>query len=112
MIIFLFSGILIGSVLVVFFLQNTTPIEVVFLNYELEGSLAIILSIAFAGGVIMTSLFLLPSLISDWLEGARKDRRVKQLEKDLYEAKKREDETKTQTNTEHTSSEEEEKEIT
>ena len=94
MFIFLALGALIGALSVIFFLQNTEPITVIFLNWQLEGLLGIILALAFAGGVMMTALFSLPSLISDWIESTQLRRRIKLLEDNLAEAKKREEGTK------------------
>lgn len=91
MFIFLALGALIGALSVVFFLQNTVPVTVVFLSWQIEGLLGIILALAFAGGVMMTALFSLPSLISDWIESAQLRSRIKKLESDLDEAKKREE---------------------
>lgn len=91
MFIFLILGAVIGALSVVFFLQNTEIISVMFLSFEIESSLAIILAAAFMGGILTTILLSLPSLISDWLEGARLQRRIRQLESELFESKKREE---------------------
>src|SRR5690606_29944611 len=82
---------IIGALSVVFFLQNTETVTVMFLSFEIESSLAIILAAAFMGGILTTILLSLPSLISDWLEGARLERRIRQLERELFETKKREE---------------------
>ncbi len=91
MFIFLVLGALIGALSVVFFLQNTVPVTVMFMSWQIEGLLGIILALAFAGGVMMTALFSLPNIISDWIVSAQLRRRIKQLESDLDEAKKREE---------------------
>jgi len=91
MFIFLILGAIIGALSVVFFLQNTETVTVMFLSFEIESSLAIILAAAFMGGILTTILLSLPSLISDWLEGARLERRIRQLERELFETKKREE---------------------
>ncbi len=91
MFIFLALGALIGALSVVFFLQNTIPVTVMFLSWQIEGLLGIILALAFAGGVMMTALFSLPSIISDWIVSAQLRSRIKKLESDLDEAKKREE---------------------
>lgn len=88
MFIFLILGAIIGSLSVVFVAQNTTPISVTFLSWQIEGSLAIILTITFVGGVLMTALFSIPGLISDWIESARLRRRIRSLEDELAETKK------------------------
>jgi len=100
MFIFLILGAIIGALSVVFFLQNTEIISVMFLSFEIESSLAVILAAAFVGGILTTVLLSLPSLISDWLEGARLQRRIRQLENELFESKKREEEA-TRTDTEY-----------
>lgn len=97
MFIFLILGAVIGALSVVFFLQNTALISVMFLSFEIESSLAIILAAAFIGGILTTVLLSLPSLISDWLEGARLQRRIRQLENELFESKKREEVVRTET---------------
>lgn len=91
MFIFLALGALIGALSVVFFLQNTLPVTVMFLNWQIEGLLGIILALAFAGGVMMTALFSIPSLLSDWILTSQLRSRIKQLENDLADAKKREE---------------------
>lgn len=91
MFIFLALGVLIGSLSVIFFLQNTEPTTVLFLTWQIEGLLGIILMLAFAAGVVMTVLFSLPSYISDWIEFSRLRRQIHKLEEDLHESRKRED---------------------
>lgn len=88
MFIFLILGAIIGALSVVFVAQNTMPISVTFLSWEIEGSLAVILTITFVGGVLMTALFSIPGLISDWIESARLRRRIRSLEEELTEMKK------------------------
>lgn len=88
MFIFLLFGAIIGAFSVVFVAQNTMPISVTFLSWQIEGSLAVVLTITFVGGVLMTALFSIPGLISDWVESARLRRRIKSLEDDLAKIKK------------------------
>lgn len=88
MFIFLLLGAIIGAFSVVFVAQNTMPISVTFLSWQIEGSLAVVLTITFVGGVLMTALFSIPGLISDWVESARLRRRIKVLEEDLAKLKK------------------------
>lgn len=90
MIIFFILGAVVGSLSVVFVLQNTDPVLVTFLSSEIEGSLAIILSLTFLIGALTTVLFLLPSLVSDWIHTSQLKRRIKTLETDLDGAKERE----------------------
>ena len=90
MFIFLILGAIIGSFSVVFVLQNTTPISVMFLSWQIEGSLAAMLMLTFLGGVLTTVLFLVPGFISDWMKTAQLHRRIKDLEKEAADAKERE----------------------
>lgn len=87
MFIFLLLGAMIGAFSVVFVAQNTMPISVTFLSWQIEGSLAVVLTITFVGGVLMTALFSIPGLISDWVESSRLRRRIKVLEEDLAKIK-------------------------
>jgi uncharacterized integral membrane protein len=90
MFIFLILGAIIGSFSVVFVLQNTTAVSVMFLSWQIEGSLAIILTATFVGGVLTTMLFFLPGLLSDWLKTTQMQKRIYSLEKEVAEAKERE----------------------
>ena len=87
MFIFLLLGAIIGAFSVVFVAQNTMPISVTFLSWQIEGSLAVVLTITFVCGVLMTALFSIQGLISDWVESSRLRRRIKVLEEDLAKMK-------------------------
>lgn len=63
MIIFLLIGLLLGAFVVIFALQNLTTITVVFLAWQFEGSLALILVLAVFTGIVMSSLLSLPGVI-------------------------------------------------
>lgn len=66
MIVPLLVGVLLGAVFVVFVLQNTMTIAVTFFNWQLEGSLALILLLTLALGVSITLLVLLPESIRNY----------------------------------------------
>ncbi len=83
---FLILGILLGIVAVLFVLQNTSMITVVFASWQLEGSLALILILTLITGVVVTLLLLLPSFIEDALALSAARRRMKALEADLASA--------------------------
>ncbi len=87
MIIFLILGVLVGAVSVVFVLQNITAVSVSFLAWHLDGSLAVILFLAFASGVLMTLLFLLPSFIRDEFRYSRSKKQIRALQDELATAK-------------------------
>ncbi len=63
MFIFLIIGVLLGAATVVFALQNITTITVVFLNWQFEGSLALIIILAVGVGMLISSLLSLPGAI-------------------------------------------------
>jgi uncharacterized integral membrane protein len=64
MIISLIIGLLLGAVTVVFALQNTASVSVVFLSWTFNGSLALILILAMGVGVVLTILLSLPGMIN------------------------------------------------
>ncbi len=63
MIIFLILGLLVGAAAVVFALQNITTVTVMFLSWQLEGSLALIIMLAIGVGILMSFLLSLPDII-------------------------------------------------
>ena len=63
MIIFLIIGLLVGAATIIFALQNITTITVAFLNWQFEGSLALILMLAVCVGILLSALFSLPDEI-------------------------------------------------
>ncbi len=63
MILFLALGLLIGVVAIIFALQNMQTITVTFFAWQFDGSLALILLLAVASGILMSLLFALPDVI-------------------------------------------------
>ncbi len=63
MIIFLIIGTLLGAATVIFALQNTATITVIFLSWQIQGSLAVMIILAVAIGVMISLLFSLPGII-------------------------------------------------
>lgn len=88
MVIFLILGLLLGAGMVVFVLQNITPVSVSFLTWSLDGSLAVILFLAFGVGVLMTLLFLLPSFIRDEWQYRKLKKHARAIEEELTRANK------------------------
>jgi uncharacterized integral membrane protein len=66
MIILFILGILLGSIAVIFSLQNTVVIVVSFFSWTLTGSLALILLMAIGSGILVTLLLLLPEFINNY----------------------------------------------
>ncbi len=82
MIISLAIGLILGAVTVIFALQNMTTISVVFLSWKFEGSLALILILTMAAGVVIALLMSLPELINKSFQISRlkKQNRVSKQE--------------------------------
>lgn len=78
MLISLIAGIILGALSVMFVLQNVAVVTVVFLSWQITGSLALVLLATLIAGVAITLLVLLPSLIRD-------DAHLKMLEKQKKE---------------------------
>ncbi len=68
MIILFIVGLLLGAVSVIFALQNIAVITVTFFSWQLTGSLALILLLAIASGVCITTFLLLPEFISNYFK--------------------------------------------
>jgi len=88
MILILIIGLLFATVAVIFAVQNTAPITVTFLFWQIEGSLALVLLAAFALGVISTILVSLPGLIRRSAANAGHRRQIGALEKEVDGLKK------------------------
>ena len=83
MIIFLILGLLLGGLVVIFALQNVTTIDVVFLTWQIQGSLALILVLAVVIGMILTWLFYMPEMIHRRFQILKLKDANKKLESDL-----------------------------
>lgn len=65
MILSLILGFLLGAAALLFALQNTAVVALSFLGYSFESSLALLILIAFAAGVIVSLLVSIPSAVKD-----------------------------------------------
>lgn len=63
MIILFIIGLILGAFAIIFAAQNVTAITVVFLAWRFEGSLALILAMAVASGVLICALLSWPDVI-------------------------------------------------
>jgi putative membrane protein len=75
--IFLLLALILSLFVTVFAVQNNAPIEVSFLSWNVTGSLALILMMTFAIGIIIGVMFMLPTSIRARLS-AREERKRKQ----------------------------------
>lgn len=87
MIILFILGLLLGAVAVVFSLQNVTIVTVSFFNWQLEGSLAVILLSAIASGIVVCLLILLPGTIQTTLRFRALRKEKEKLEEALRKQK-------------------------
>ncbi|MDQ5950354.1 MAG: LapA dom protein [Patescibacteria group bacterium] len=83
MLFFLILGLLLGSVTVIFALQNTEIITVSFFNYEFSGSLALILLLAALSGVVVCLFLSVPEMIKSHLNFRALKKQNKNLEEEL-----------------------------
>lgn len=87
MIILFIIGLLLGGVAVMFALQNISIITVSFFSWELTGSLAFILMLAIASGVLVTLLLVLPGSIDSLLKNRKLRKEVERLNDELRKQK-------------------------
>ena len=87
MIFSLVLGILLGAVSVIFALQNISIITVTFLDWQVVGSLSLVLLLAILCGIVMTLLVLLPSLIRGDFYLSTLKKQKKEVEDQLAAAK-------------------------
>jgi lipopolysaccharide assembly protein A len=65
MLLSLIVGIILGAIAVIFAFQNVAVVTVAFLSWQITASLAIIILGTLLCGIVLTLLFLLPSVIRD-----------------------------------------------
>ena len=83
--IFLFIALILMSVTIIFAIQNTATTMVSFLAWEIEGSLALVLLVAVAAGVLISFFFSLPTLARDkWTVRSQRNK-LNELEASLDE---------------------------
>jgi putative membrane protein len=77
MLLSLIVGIILGALAVIFAFQNVAVVTVSFLTWQITASLAIIILGTVLCGIILTLLFLLPSVIRDeiYLSTIKKQKR-------------------------------------
>ncbi len=80
-------GIVLGGAVVIFALQNLSPVMVSFLGWNFEGSVALIVLAALFSGVVISLLFSLSSFISGMMAQSRLKGHNEALRKDLDQHK-------------------------
>ena len=84
---FLLLGVIVGGASVTFIFQNPIAGTVSFFDWQIEGSLAVLLLIAMGSGALVAILFLLPSLITSELRLSKERRQKIKLEEELTTTK-------------------------
>ena len=80
-------GLVLGAVAVMFSLQNITVVTVSFFSWQLEGSLAVILLLAIASGILVCLLILLPGTIQTSFRLRAMKKQNEKLEEELRKQK-------------------------
>ncbi len=89
MLIFIILALLLALLAVVFALQNTTTVTITFLFWQFTGSLALVLLVALAVGILISFFAYLPSLLRGQLSMRRLRKHTTELESNLAEHKQR-----------------------
>jgi|SRR5665213_3428183 len=76
-------GIVLGAIAVIFAFQNVAVVTVSFFAWQLTGSLAIVILGTLLCGIVLTLLFLLPSVIRDEMYMASIKRQKREAEDEL-----------------------------
>lgn len=85
--IYLILALVIAIIAVIFALQNTTAITISFFLWQVSGSLALVVLITLALGVLVGWLFAAPSLVKGSFQGSSQRKRITALEKEVSEYK-------------------------
>ncbi len=85
--IYLILALVIAIIAVIFALQNTTAITISFFLWQVSGSLALVVLITLALGVLVGWLFAAPSLVKGSFQGSSQRKRIAALEKEVNEYK-------------------------
>ncbi len=78
--IFLLISVVIAVLGIVFALQNAVPVTLTFLVWRIDSSLALVLLVALAAGVLVSFLATLPSLVKGGWTMSGQKRQLKRLE--------------------------------
>lgn len=87
MIILFILGLLLGTMAIVFALQNTDVVTVSFFSWNMTGSLALILTLSIVIGVIISILIILPESIKNYFRHKSLKKDNARLEEELRKQK-------------------------
>lgn len=85
--IYLILALLLAIIVTIFAVQNNEPVDVSFLTFELTGSLALVLMITLAFGIIIGILVSAPSSLRRRMEIGGLKKSARRMEKDLASAR-------------------------
>jgi len=85
--IYLILALLLAIIVTIFAVQNNEPVDVSFLTFELNGSLALVLMITLALGIIIGILVSAPSSLRRRMEIGGLKKNARRMEKDLASAR-------------------------
>ena len=85
--IYLVLALILAIIVTIFAVQNNEPVDVSFLTFELNGSLALVLMITLTFGIIIGILVSAPSSLRRRMEIGSLKKNVRQMEKDLATAR-------------------------
>jgi uncharacterized integral membrane protein len=80
--VFLFIALILAFALVLFAVQNSTVITLAFVTWKFEGSLAFILALVFAVGMLTGIFLAVPTLWRKARENRSHRKRIKELERE------------------------------
>ncbi|MGC9098649.1 MAG: LapA family protein [Dictyoglomus sp.] len=79
---------LVGVIIaLIFSMQNNTSITIYFGPWQFQGSIALILLIAFSLGFILSIISVAPTLIKNRFTTSKQQKRIQELEKQISEGK-------------------------
>ena len=87
MIILFILGLLLGAVSVIFTLENISVITVTFFSWHFTGSLALVLALAIASGILITCLLIVPETIKNYFMYKNLTKENARLEEELRKQK-------------------------
>ena len=87
MVLLFLLGLLLGAFAVVFDLQNISPVTVAFFQWQLQGSLALVLAFAFLLGAAVALLMVIPEFISNYFKFKKLQKENVVLAEDLRKQK-------------------------
>lgn len=88
MIIFLIIGLLVGGVTVIFAFQNIAVVTVMFMGWQFQGSLALIILLSVAAGVAISLLVFMPGMVKKSFQISSLKRHASKLEEKLANKEK------------------------